>query len=72
MVHAGGRGSECGKTFRPEPRRSLARADMTDITVSFPEERLAKLREMAAAYGISAEELVRATIDQLLGIEPRT
>jgi hypothetical protein len=40
---------------------------MTDITLSFPEDRLAKLREMAAAYGISAEELVRASIDQLLG-----
>lgn len=40
---------------------------MTDITISFPEEGLAKLREMAATYGISAEELVRASIDQLLG-----
>jgi antitoxin FitA len=40
---------------------------MTDITINVPEEGLAKLREMAAAYGISAEELVRASIDQLLG-----
>jgi hypothetical protein len=40
---------------------------MTDITITIPEERLAKLRELAATYGISAEELVRASIDQLLG-----
>jgi len=39
---------------------------MTEITVSFPEDSLAKLRELAAVHGISAEELVRARIDQLL------
>ncbi|MGB6066652.1 MAG: hypothetical protein WBG50_17745 [Desulfomonilaceae bacterium] len=40
---------------------------MTDIIIALPEERLAKLREMASTYGISAEDLVRASIDQLLG-----
>ncbi len=40
---------------------------MTDITITLPDERLAKLRERAAAYGVSAEELVRAGIDHLIG-----
>jgi plasmid stability protein len=40
---------------------------MSDITITLPEERRAKLRERAAAYGISAEELVRASIDNLIG-----
>ena len=38
---------------------------MTGITTSLPEERLTKLRELASAYGISPEELVRASIDRL-------
>ena len=40
---------------------------MTGITITLPEERLAKLRERAAAYGVSAEDLVRVTIDHLIG-----
>jgi len=40
---------------------------MTDITITLPEERLDKLRDLASAYGITAEELVRASIDHLLG-----
>lgn len=40
---------------------------MTDITITLPEERPAKLRQKAAEYGLSAEELVRASIDQLIG-----
>ncbi len=40
---------------------------MADITISLPEKRLARLKEMAPRYGISAEDLVRASIDQLLG-----
>jgi antitoxin FitA len=39
---------------------------MTDITITLPEGRLAKLKEMASAYGISPEELVRASVDQLV------
>ncbi len=39
---------------------------MSDITINLPAERLAKLKEMASAYGITAEELVRASIDQLI------
>ena len=39
---------------------------MTDITVNLPEKSLDKLREKAAACGVSPEELVRAVIDQLL------
>ena len=40
---------------------------MTGITVNLPDERLAKLRERAEAYGVSPEELVRASIDHLIG-----
>ncbi len=40
---------------------------MTDITINLTEERLAKLREKASAYGLSAEELMRASIEHLLG-----
>jgi hypothetical protein len=40
---------------------------MTDITITLPEERLTELRHKAAEYGVTAEELVRASIDQLLG-----
>ncbi|MEW6529299.1 MAG: DNA-binding protein [Thermodesulfobacteriota bacterium] len=39
---------------------------MTDLTISLPEETLAKLREKASAYGVRAEDLVRAGIDHLL------
>ncbi len=40
---------------------------MSDIIINLPAERLARLRAMASAYGITAEELVRASIDQLIG-----
>lgn len=40
---------------------------VTDITITLPKEKLAKLRERAAAYGVSAEDLVRVTIDRLIG-----
>jgi hypothetical protein len=39
---------------------------MIDLTISLPEETLAKLREKASAYGVRAEDLVRAGIDHLL------
>ncbi len=40
---------------------------MSEITISLTEEKLEKLRETAAAYGLRAEDLVRASIDHLLG-----
>jgi hypothetical protein len=44
----------------------LSEADMTDLKISLPEDKLAKLREKAAAYGVTAEELVRVGIEHLL------
>ena len=40
---------------------------MSEIIISLPEERLAKLKEMAAGLGTSPEELVRASVEDLLG-----
>ncbi len=39
---------------------------MTTITVSLPEERLSQLKEIAAQLGVSAEELARVSIEDLL------
>jgi len=39
---------------------------MSNITISLPEDRLAKLKEMAAGLGTSPEELVRASVEDLL------
>jgi hypothetical protein len=39
---------------------------MSTITVALPEERLAKLNEMARQLGIVPEELVRVSIEELL------
>ena len=39
---------------------------MSTITVALPEERLAKLSEMANELGIVPEELVRVSIEELL------
>ncbi len=39
---------------------------MTNITISLPEEKLAKLSEKAAVYGVTAEELARVGIEHLL------
>jgi cytidylate kinase len=40
---------------------------MTEIIISLPEEKLAIIREMASARGMSIEDFVRAGIDRLLG-----
>ncbi len=40
---------------------------MSNITISLPEDRLAKIKEMAAGLGASPEELVRASVEDLLG-----
>ena len=39
---------------------------MTTITISLPDERLVKLQELAARFGISSEELARLSIEELL------
>ena len=40
---------------------------MKNLTIRLPEDRMAKLRQMAGALGTSPEELVRASIEDLLG-----
>ena len=40
---------------------------MKNLTIRLPEERMAKLREMAVGLGTSPEELARASIEDLLG-----
>jgi antitoxin FitA len=39
---------------------------MTTLTISLPEDRLQQLKEQAARFGIAPEELVRASIEELL------
>jgi predicted transcriptional regulator len=39
---------------------------MNTITVTVADDRLAKLKELAARYNITAEDLVRVSIDELL------
>jgi predicted transcriptional regulator len=39
---------------------------MSAITVTLPDERLAKLREFASRLSVTPEELVRVSIDDLL------
>jgi len=39
---------------------------MSTITVSLPEKRLAELSEMANQLGVVPEELVRASVEELL------
>ncbi len=39
---------------------------MTDIRITTPDDSLVNLRERAAAYGISHEELVRVSIEHSL------
>ena len=39
---------------------------MTRITISLPEDRLRKLEEIAARFHVSAEELVRVSVEELL------
>jgi hypothetical protein len=44
----------------------LSEADMTDLKISLPENKMARLTEKAAAYGVSAEDLVLAGIEHVL------
>jgi len=39
---------------------------MSTITVTVSDDRLAKLKEVAARFNITAEDLVRVSIDELL------
>ena len=39
---------------------------MTTVTVTLPDERLLKLKELAGSLGVSLEELVRVSIEELL------
>ena len=39
---------------------------MTTITVALPEDRLLKLKEIAARLRVTPEDLVRVTIEELL------
>ncbi len=39
---------------------------MTTITIELPSERLQKLQEMALKFGVSIEELVRVSVEDML------
>jgi antitoxin FitA len=39
---------------------------MSTITISLPADRLQKLRELATQFHVAPEELVRATVEELL------
>ena len=39
---------------------------MTRITISLPEDRLRELEEIATRFHVSAEELVRVSVEELL------
>ncbi len=40
---------------------------MSNLTISLPDDKMSKLKEMAADLGTTAEELVRASVEDLLG-----
>ena len=39
---------------------------MTTSPIDLPEEQIRKLKELAAQYGVSPEELVRVSVEELL------
>ena len=39
---------------------------MSAITITLPDERLVKLREIAASFGVTPEDLVRLSVEELL------
>ncbi|MBI3761610.1 MAG: DNA-binding protein [Chloroflexi bacterium] len=39
---------------------------MTTITISLPDDRLRKLKEIATRFSVAPEELVRASVEELL------
>lgn len=40
---------------------------MGNITISLPEDKMSQLKEMASGLGTTPEELVRASVEDLLG-----
>jgi len=40
---------------------------MSNITISLPEDTMSKLKQMAAGLGTTPEELLRASVEDLLG-----
>jgi hypothetical protein len=44
----------------------VEKADMSTLVISLPEDRLRKLEDIARRFGIAPEELVRASIEELL------
>lgn len=40
---------------------------MNNITISLPEDSMSKLKEMAVGLGTTPEDLVRASVEDLLG-----
>ena len=44
----------------------LSEADMTDLKISLPEDKMARLIERASTYRLSLEDLVLAGIEHLL------
>lgn len=41
---------------------------MSSVTITLPEDHLAKLKEVAAGYDISLEEFLRASVEDLLSM----
>jgi antitoxin FitA len=39
---------------------------MTTITIELPKDRVQKLQEMALKFGVSVEELIRVSVEDLL------
>lgn len=39
---------------------------MSSITITVPDDRLSKLKEIASRFNVTPEELVRVSIDELL------
>ncbi len=41
---------------------------MTNITIAIPDERLLKLKEKAAYFKVTSEDLVRVSIEEILAL----
>ncbi len=39
---------------------------MTNITITLPDDRIQKLKEIASRFRVAPEELVRASVEELL------
>jgi predicted DNA-binding protein len=45
---------------------SCQESDMTTITIEIPNERLQKLRELALKLGVTTDDLIRASVEDML------